>query len=154
MEGRIPACGWTGIEGDGTASAAGYPGAVEQVTEWFVLVTGVVIGASHALRPDDWAEAFRRLHQAGRTGAFVNGGLSLVSGALILAGHPVWTFPGVVLTGFGALLTLKAAVCFLAPDKALRSMERGGSAPKGFVPAGIALLAIAAWAGYCLWRSA
>jgi hypothetical protein len=49
------------------------------------------------------------------------------------------------------LLIAKAAVCFLAPDKALRSMERGSRSPRAFAVAGLLLLAVAAWACYCLW---
>jgi hypothetical protein len=123
---------------------------VERAVEWFIAVTAFVIGASHLLRPGDWAEAFRRLHDCGRAGAFVNGGLSLVPGAAIVAGHGSWAWPGAVLTGFGWLLVAKGLACFLAPDNALRSMARGGSSPRGFVVAGALLLVIAGWAGYCL----
>src|SRR5262249_4688748 len=71
-----------------------------------------------------------------------------------VAGHGSWRWPGAVLTAFGWLLVAKAALCFLAPDKALRSMERGGRSPRGFVAAGLLLLAVAGWAGYRPWRRA
>ena len=83
--------------------------------EWFVAITSLVAGASHLLRPGDWAEAYRQLHRCGRPGAFVNGALHLVPGALLVAGHPSWVWPGAVLTGLGWLLVAKAGVCFLAP---------------------------------------
>jgi hypothetical protein len=51
-----------------------------------------------------------------------------------------------VLTALGWLLVAKGAVCFLAPDIALRSMERGGHSPRGFVAAGLLLLVVAGWA--------
>jgi hypothetical protein len=127
---------------------------MERAVEWFVAVTGVVIGLSHLLRPGDWAEAYRQLHCCGRPGAFVNGALTLVPGAALVAGHGSWAWPGAVLTAFGWLLVAKAAVCFLAPDTALRSMERGGRSPRGFVTGGLLLLAIAGWTCYCLWRRA
>jgi hypothetical protein len=117
-----------------------------------VAVTAAVVGLSHLLRPGDWAEAYRQLHRCGRPGAFANGALSLVPGAAVVAGHGSWAWPGTVLTAFGWLLVAKAAVCFLAPDQALRSMERGGRSPRGFVAAGLLLLAVAGWASYCLWR--
>jgi len=125
---------------------------MERAVELFVVVTGVIIGLSHLLRPVDWARAFERLHASGRPGAFVNGALSLVPGAAIVAGHGSWVWPGAVVTAFGWLLVVKAAGCFLAPDKALRSMERGSRSPRGFVGAGFMLLAIAAWTSYCVWR--
>jgi hypothetical protein len=121
-----------------------------QAVEWFVAITGLVIGASHLLRPADWAEAYGMLHRCGRPGAFVNGAVTLVPGALIVAGHPYWRWPGALLTGFGWLLVAKAMVCFLAPPLALRSMRRGSVSPRGFVVGGVAMLAIAGWACYCL----
>ena len=127
---------------------------MERAIEWFVVVTGAVVGSSHLLRPGDWAEAYRQLHRCGRPGAFVNGTLSLVAGAAVVAGHGSWAWPGAVLTAFGWLLVAKAAVCFLAPDKALRSMERGGRSPRGFVVGGLLLLAVAGWTWYCLWLRA
>jgi hypothetical protein len=127
---------------------------MEQAIEWFVAVTSLIVGLSHLLRPADWAEAYRQLHQGGRPGAFVNGGLHLVAGAAIVAGHGSWVWPGAVLTAFGWLLVAKAIVCFLAPGLALRSMERGSRSPRGFVGAGVLLLVIGAWACYCLWRKA
>lgn len=123
---------------------------MERAVEWFIAVTAFIAGTSHVVRPADWAAAFQRLHAVGRSGAFVNGALSLVPGAMILAGHRVWTFPGVVLTAFGILLLLKSAICLLAPDTALRSMGLGGRSPRSFVTAGVVLIAIGAWAIYCL----
>ena len=125
---------------------------MEQAVEWFVAITSFIIGTSHFLRPGDWAEAFRQLHRCGRPGAFANGALNLVPGAAVVAGHGSWTWPGAVLTAFGWLMVAKAFVCFLAPDKALLSMERGSRSPRGFVAGGLVLLAIAGWTCYCLWR--
>ena len=127
---------------------------MERAVEWLVAVSAAVVGLSHLLRPGVWAEAFRQLHRLGLPGAFVNGAMSLVPGAAVVAGHGSWAWPGGVLTAFGWLLIAKAAVCFLAPDLALRSMERGGRSPRAFVAAGLLLLAIAGWACYCLWRRA
>ncbi|QEH31951.1 hypothetical protein OJF2_04180 [Aquisphaera giovannonii] len=126
---------------------------MEQAVEWFVFVTSMVVGLSHAVRADDWVEVYARLHRAGRPGAFANGALSLIIGAGVVSGHGGWSWPGAVLTAFGWLMILKGATCFLAPDRALRSMERAPSRAR-FVAGGIALLAMAAWAGYCLWRGA
>lgn len=127
---------------------------MEQAVEWFVAITALVVGASHLMRPGDWAEAFRQLHRCGRPGAFVNGGLSLAAGAAVVAGHGSWAWPGAVITGFGWLMVAKGAVSLLAPEKALASMDRGANSPRGFVVAGVRALGIGGWACYCLWRAA
>ncbi len=124
---------------------------MEQAVEWFVAITAFAVGLSHMLRPGEWADAFRRLHLLGTPGAFINGGLSLVPGAMIVGGHGSWAWPGAVITGFGWLLVVKGAVCLVAPDVALRSMSRGSESRRGFVVAGAAALVIGAWACYCLW---
>jgi len=120
--------------------------------EWYLAITALIVGVSHLMRSEDWAEAYRRLHASGRPGAFVNGGLHLVPGAIIVAGHNSWTWPGAVLTAFGWLLVGKAIVCLVAPDRALRSMAVGGDSPRGFVAGGLIMLAMAGWACYCLWH--
>lgn len=125
---------------------------MQETVEWYVALTALVVGASHIVRSRDWAEAFRQLHRCGPPGAFANGGLSLVSGALIVAGHGSWAWPGTVLTGFGWLLVGKGLICLLAPDRALESMARGGRSPRGFIAAGAASLAVGLWACYCLWK--
>ena len=125
---------------------------MEQAVEWFVFATSIVVGLSHMLYPGEWGVAFAALHRAGRPGAFANGGLSLMPGAAIVAGHPVWSGPAAVLTVFGCLLIAKGVVCFLAPDRALVSMARGSSG-RGFRAAGGLLLLFSAWVGYCLWAT-
>jgi hypothetical protein len=126
---------------------------VERSIEWFVAVTALIVGASHLLRPKDWAETFRQLHDCGRPGAFINGTLTLIPGAALVATHRSWEWPGAVLTGFGWLLVSKGVVCLLAPDLALRSMARGASSPRGFIVGGVLLLAIGVWGCYCLWSA-
>jgi len=127
---------------------------MEHAVEWLIAITTLVVGASHIARPRDWAETFRQLHSCGRPGAFVNGGLSLIPGAIIVAGHWSWVWPGAPLTGFGLLLVAKGVCCLLAPETALQSMARGGRSPRAFVAAGIASLAVGGWACYCLWHRA
>ena len=127
---------------------------MERAVEWYLAITLTVVGLSHLLRPGDWTHAYRQLHACGHPGAFVNGGLNVVSGAVIVAGHGSWTWPGAVLTGFGWLLVGKGMICLLFPQKALRSMALGGGSPRGFVAGGFVMLALGGWACYCLWRGA
>jgi hypothetical protein len=123
---------------------------MERSVEWFFAITAVVVGVSHVLRSADWAEAFRQLHGCGRGGAFVNGGLSLIPGAAIVAGHGSWAWPGGLVTLFGWLLVAKGVVCLILPDKALQSMARGAGSPRGFVGAGVVLMVLGVWTWYCL----
>ena len=74
---------------------------MEHAVEWFVALTSLTVGASHILRSDAWVEVYGLLHRIGRPGAFVNGALSLVTGAAVVAGHGAWSWPGGVLTAFG-----------------------------------------------------
>ncbi len=116
----------------------------------FIAITALAVGASHLALPHDWAAAYRQLHGCGRTGALVIGLVSLLVGAAIVAGHPSWVWPGALLTGFGWLLVAKGVLCLLAPELALRSMDRGADSPRGFRLAGIFCLFIGGWACYCL----
>ena len=45
-------------------------------------------------------------------------------GLLLLAFHPVWSGPGLLVTLVGAALTLKGLLYFLWPGLALRSLAR------------------------------
>ena len=126
---------------------------MEQAIEWYVAISFLIVGLSHIIRPTDWAVAYQGWSQLGRSGAFVNGILHLIPGAMILAAHRTMTFPSVVMTGLGGLLVTKAAICLLAPDITLRSMERGGQSPHGFIIGGIALLLVSGWACFCLWTA-
>jgi hypothetical protein len=123
---------------------------MERAIETFIALTSLIIGASHIVRAGTWVEVYGRLHRLGRPGAFANGALSLAIGSAVVAGHRVWSWPGGVLTTFGWLLVAKGVLCFVAPDIALRSMERAPSRA-GFAVGGVVLLTIGVWAGYCLW---
>jgi hypothetical protein len=127
---------------------------VERAVEWFALATCLVIGLSHLLQPRAWVETYAGLHRLGKAGAFINGGLSLLPGALYVAAHPVWSGPAMALTVFGWLLVLKGTICFLAPTLALRGMSKAGAGTgREFVLGGMLLLAFAAVVGYALWTA-
>jgi hypothetical protein len=121
--------------------------------EMYVAITALVFGLSHLLRPDDWVAVYSALSRAGRPGAFVNGAIHLIPGAIIVAGHWVWSWPESVLTIFGCLLVTKGSVCFLLPDVGLKSMSMA-RLPYAFRVAGIMSLAIGGWAVFCLWHRA
>ena len=122
----------------------------------YTLITFVVVGLSHLLRPRDWADTYARLHRLGPTGAFINGGLSLLPGAALVAAHPVYAGPAIIVTLLGWALVLKGSVCLVAPSVALRGMAAAAdtaAAGRRFIAAGILALAIAAGAAYALWKT-
>ena len=84
----------------------------------------LIIGLSHLLQPRAWVEFFIALREKGRAGVFANGFLSLVFGSLIVSFHDVWTGWPVVLTLLGWAQVIKAAVAFVLPDVAMRSLQR------------------------------
>jgi hypothetical protein len=87
------------------------------------------------------AEFFVRLRGWGRAGVFVNGLLSLVFGAVVVAFPPVWTGPVAVLTAFGRAQVGKRLVSLALPRVAIRSLSRvSPERPGGFVAAGLFLL--------------
>lgn len=125
---------------------------MERAAQWYALVTCVVVGLSHLIQRRAWAEVFAGLARLGRPGAFANGGLSLVPGAVIVAVHPVWTGAAVVLTLLGWLMVAKGGICFLVPELALKSMARAGAGTgREFVVGGVLLLAVAGVLVFVLW---
>ncbi|MDG3007369.1 hypothetical protein [Paludisphaera mucosa] len=121
---------------------------MERATEEFALITCLVVGLSHILQRRVWTETYVGLHRLGKPGALLNGGLSLFTGAALVAFHPVWKGLAMALTILGWMLVLKGAVCFLAPDAALRSM--GKASDRGFAAGGVVLLIVAAVLGFVL----
>lgn len=119
--------------------------------EWYVAITSLVVEASHLLRPGDWSEAYRQLHRCGRPGAFANGILCLATGALIVAGHGAWSWPGGVVTAYGWLLVAKGGP---VPAAARQGPARDGAGQQArrLRRGGVVMLAVGAWACYCLWN--
>ena len=125
---------------------------MERAVQWYTLITCLVIGLSHIVHGRAWAELFAALHRLGKPGAFMNGALSLIPGAVFVAVHHVWSGPAIVITLLAWLLLIKGTLCFLVPDLALRSLAKAGTyRGRQFAVGGLFLWAIAAAAGYALW---
>jgi hypothetical protein len=121
--------------------------------EFFVAVCFLVIGMSHLIRPREWVEFFVWLRSAGVKGAFINGILSLMCGALIVAFHQSWSGVSGVITAVGWLQVLKGGVSLLAPRLAMRSLERVTRERAGeFQIAGAVLIGLGGLAGFLAWR--
>jgi hypothetical protein len=97
---------------------------MEKATELFAAMFMFVIGLSHIAQPRAWVEFFIWLRGKGRPGVFVNGFLTLGFGSFIVSFHNVWHGLPVLLTLLGWAQVLKGLVNFVAPQVALRGLER------------------------------
>src|SRR5690349_5794372 len=118
---------------------------MEQATEIFAAVQFLVIGLSHTFQPRAWVAFFVWLRGKGDVGVFVNGFLSLWFGAVIVAFHNIWKGLPTILTVFGWAQVLKGLMCFVAPQRGMRSLERvSPERAREFVVAGVVLLILSA----------
>ena len=97
---------------------------MEDAVRVFACVQFFIIGLSHLLQPQAWVDWFAALRAKGVVGAFADGFMSLVFGAVIVAFHNVWSDLGVILTVVGWAQLIKAAVAFVAPQLRLRGLQR------------------------------
>ena len=91
---------------------------IERLTAAAFIVTGL----SHIAAPRAWARLFVAMREQGEVAGLLNAYLHLPLGLLILAFHPVWEGPGLLVTLIGCALTLKATLYFLWPALASRSL--------------------------------
>jgi uncharacterized protein YjeT (DUF2065 family) len=118
---------------------------VERLTALAFIVTGL----SHVAAPRAWARFFVAMRESAPVPGFANAFVSLPLGLLILAFHPVWSGPGLIVTLIGCGLTLKATLYLLVPSLAQRvlahvSEERAA----GFRIAGVAAVGLGLWIGW------
>jgi hypothetical protein len=97
---------------------------MEQATQVYAAISFLVIGLSHLGQPRAWVAFYQTLAAWGIPGVFLEGFLCLSFGALIVAFHPVWHGPALLLTLIGWAQVVKGAGRFLAPQLGLRAMGR------------------------------
>ena len=97
---------------------------MERSVEVLAIVLFGVIGLSHILQPNAWAEFFILLCGKGDAGAFVDGLINLPIAAVIIAFHHVWSGIPAVLTLVGWCLLIKSVLRCCAPKLAVRIMAR------------------------------
>jgi hypothetical protein len=116
---------------------------LHQSIELFVAIQTLVIAVSHIAQPRAWVEFFVWLRGKGHAGVFANGFLSLWFGGVIVAFHPVWSGPAIIVTLLGWAQVVKASVAFIAPQLSMRGFARvSPERSHEFVGAGVGLLAI------------
>jgi len=97
---------------------------MEQATQVFAAISFLVIGLSHLGQPKAWVAFYQALAARGTVGVFLEGFLLLNFGTIIVAFHNVWHGPALLLTLIGWAQVLKGVGRFLAPQVALRVMQR------------------------------
>ncbi len=110
---------------------------IERLTALVFIITGL----SHIAAPRAWARFFIDMREKGEVGGFLNAYVHIPLGLLIVAFHPVWSGPGLLVTLIGWALALKGLLYFLWPALALRSMAHISEEQAGrFRIAGVAAL--------------
>jgi len=121
---------------------------IEAAQVFAILVFGLT-GLSHLLAPRVWADFFARAAADGERGSLTNAAIHLPLGLVIAAFHPVWTWPGIVLTLMGWSLVAKSALYMCFPRFGAAALARGGSHPASAYQAGgvfsLAVAAFVAW---------
>jgi len=119
--------------------------AVERLTALCFLMTGL----SHLTAPKAWARFFIQVRGLGDTAGLVNAWIHAPLGLLIVAFHPVWSGPALLVTLVGWGLTVKGTLHFCFPVLTQRtlsqvSVERAWM----FQVAGVFALGVAGVAGW------
>lgn len=104
---------------------------MEQAIERLTALALAVTGLSHLLAPRAWTLLFVQMRERGAAGGLLNAYIHAPLGWLIVAFHPVWSGPGLVVTLIGWALAIKGTLYFLWPGLARRSLahiseERAG----------------------------
>ena len=124
---------------------------IQQSVELWAAIQFLIIGLSHITMPRAWAEFFILLRSRGDAGAFANGFLSLIFGALVVGFHNVWSGLPMLLTIIGWAQVVKAFLIFVVPGHGMRglslvSLERS----RIFVPGGALFVALSGVLFYSL----
>src|SRR5688572_10248699 len=79
------------------ASGAGMEAGVERLAALVLMLTCV----SHIAAPRAWSRLFDAVRAQGEAAGLINAAIHLPLGLAIAAFHPVWTWPGAVVTLLG-----------------------------------------------------
>lgn len=79
--------------------------------------------ASHIAAPAAWVRLFGAVREQGEAAGLINAAIHLPLGLMIAAFHPVWSWPGVVVTLIGWALVIKGAVHLVMPMLAHRTLK-------------------------------
>lgn len=121
--------------------------------EFIMAATAGIMALSHILQPRMWVDFFGRLHAEGESGVVTRVMIELWPAIIIVAFHQVWSGPGIILTIYGWMLSLKIVIGLLAPQIGVRGLAMSQRGEGRFRIAGVMLLAIAACAAWALFSA-
>ncbi|MEP7304721.1 MAG: hypothetical protein ABJA98_04310 [Acidobacteriota bacterium] len=123
---------------------------MERAAEIFAALTYFALGLSHIVQPRAWAELFLLLKSQGKAGAFVDGVVNLLLGAIIVSFHNVWQGLPMVVTIVGWGQAIKGLRIMVLPQIHLDQIERRISLERAWIfrPAGAGLVALSVLFGY------
>ena len=123
---------------------------MEREAEIFAALTYFTLGLSHVVQPRAWAELFLLLKSQGKAGAFVDGFINLLLGAIIVSFHNVWHGLAMAVTIIGWGQVIKGLRIMVLPQIHLNQIERRISLERAwmFRPAGAMLVALSVLFGY------
>ena len=93
--------------------------AVERLAALVLILTCV----SHIAAPEAWVRLFSAVRAQGEAAGLINAVIHLPLGLMIAAFHPVWSWPGVVVTLVGWALVVKGTVHLVVPSLAQRTLK-------------------------------
>jgi uncharacterized protein YjeT (DUF2065 family) len=97
---------------------------MELAVERLTALSMIIIGLSHIAAPRAWVTLFTTIRSQGDAGGLLNAFIHLPLGLVIVAFHPVWSGPALLVTLLGCAWTLKGALYLLWPQLAEKSMAR------------------------------
>ena len=122
---------------------------MQQFVELFVFLCFLVVGISHIANAHAWTEYFALLRAKQRAGVIVNGLLALTFGAIVVAGHNVWSGLPMIVTVAGWANLLKGALHLAVPGIGERSLRMTATNPVAkFRLSGVVLLVVDLPIGY------
>lgn len=124
-----------------------------QAVELVMAIATALMGISHIVQPGMWRAYFEKLHAMGLAGVALNAQFTIIPGLLIVALHPVWHGPGIVLSLYGCALLIKTGLILLAPTLGLRSLKMADGGRRKFLAAGLMLLVVSGFSTYALLSS-
>ena len=92
---------------------------VERLAALVLMLTCV----SHIAAPRAWSRLFDAVRAQGEAAGLINAAIHLPLGLAIAAFHPVWTWPGAVVTLLGWALVAKGAIHLVIPSVAQRTLK-------------------------------